>query len=87
MQIAEARTTVLVCATPPTHPEPQVVLADGSYESDGERVFWRTNPAAEVLRIPLQAPVSVRPIRRVPALPLAPDGERRLLAAVAARRR
>jgi two-component system response regulator DesR len=86
MQTVEARTTVLVCATPPTLPEPQVVLADGSYESDGERVFWRRNPDAEVLRIPLQAPVSVRPIRSVPMQPLAPEGERRLLAAVAAQR-
>jgi DNA-binding NarL/FixJ family response regulator len=78
--------TVLVCATPEQGGEPLVVLADGSYETGAERVFWRHRPDAEVLRLPLQVPVSVRPVRRFPEQRPAEDGERRLLEAVAAHR-
>lgn len=78
--------TVLVCATPSPNADPQVVLADGCYETADERVFWRTSEQAEVLRIPLQAPVSVRPLRHVPDQRTAGQGELRLLAALAAHR-
>jgi DNA-binding CsgD family transcriptional regulator len=58
-------TQILVCA--PTDGEPSVVVADGSYETDAERVFWRHERDAEVLRLPLDAPVSVRPLRHFPS--------------------
>ncbi|MGB8649377.1 MAG: LuxR C-terminal-related transcriptional regulator [Mycobacteriales bacterium] len=76
---------VLVCA-PAVSDEPVVVVADGSYETDSERVFWHTVRDAEVLRLPLDAPVSVRPLHTPrqrtasPSLPL--PGERALLDAV-----
>lgn len=75
-------TTVLVCAAPDTHPEPQVVLADGCYETGDERVFWRRAPDAEVLRLALGVPVSIRPVQHVPAQRSVADGEQRLLAAL-----
>lgn len=53
---------MLVCA-PQGGGSPLVVLADGSYESAGERVFWREQPDDEVLRLPLTAPVSTRRLR------------------------
>jgi DNA-binding CsgD family transcriptional regulator len=80
------RATVLVCA-PDDHAEPHVVLANGSYETDRERVFWRSSPDAEVLRIPLQASVAVRTLRSPPSPRVAEDGERRLLAALSPHRR
>ena len=85
-QEAPLPTTVLVCATPDLGGEPLVVLADGSYETDAERVFWRHRPDTEVLRLPLQVPVSVRAVRRFPDQRAAEDGERRLLEAVAPHR-
>jgi hypothetical protein len=66
--------TVLVCAPAEDDVEPRVVLADGSYETEAERVFWRHDRGAEVLRLPLQAPVSVRPVRHFPEQRSAPDG-------------
>ena len=75
-------TGVLVCA-PVEGGDPRVVVADGSYETDAERVFWRSTVADEVLRLPLQAEVSVRPLRRFPEQRRPQDGELRLLAAVA----
>jgi len=81
--------TVLVCASPGPDGAPQVVLADGSYETEAERVFWRRTPGTEVLRVPLQARVTVRPVRHFssPAIPAkeGPEqqGEQRLLAALA----
>jgi DNA-binding NarL/FixJ family response regulator len=83
-------TPVLVCATPDPG-APQVVLADGSYETDAERVFWRHTRRTEVLRLPLQTEVSVRPVRRfdepvVPVQRTVLAGEQRLLAAVAQHR-
>jgi DNA-binding CsgD family transcriptional regulator len=65
--------TVLVCA--PTDGEPSVVLADGSYETEGERVFWRHDREATVLRLPIDAPVSVRPLRHFPSQRPAPQEE------------
>ncbi len=78
--------SVLVCA--PRHPDgrPHVVLADGSYDTPVERIFWRHSREAEVLRLPLQHPVSVRPVRAFPASEPNPDGERQLLAALAKHR-
>jgi DNA-binding CsgD family transcriptional regulator len=78
--------TVLVCAVPEQGGEPRVVLADGSYETDAERVYWRRSRDAEVLRLPLEAAVSVRPLRRFPEQRAPQDGEQRLLAALAAHR-
>lgn len=74
--------TVLVCAAPGPDAPPQVVLADGSYETASERVFWRTTPATEVLRVPLRARVTVRPVRHFSAHRVVPDGEQRLVAAL-----
>jgi DNA-binding CsgD family transcriptional regulator len=75
-------TTLLVCATPGPAQPAQVVLADGSYQTQHERVFWRRSPDAEVLRVALQTPVVVRPLRHVPE-PRSSAGEQRLLAALA----
>lgn len=80
-----APSPVIVCSTH-DQGEPQVVLADGSYETDAERVFWRHSRDAEVLRLPLQAPVSVRPVRHFPTQRTASDGEQRLVAALAPHR-
>ncbi|HTL23064.1 MAG TPA: LuxR C-terminal-related transcriptional regulator [Mycobacteriales bacterium] len=77
---------VLVCAVPEPGGEPRVVLADGSYESGGERVYWRRTPDAEVLRLPLDATVALRPVRRFPDQRPPQSGEERLLAALAAHR-
>jgi DNA-binding CsgD family transcriptional regulator len=77
---------VLVCAVPEPGGEPRVVLADGSYETDGERVYWRRTPEAEVLRLPLDATVALRPVRRFPAQRAPQSGEERLLAALAPHR-
>ncbi|HUR14714.1 MAG TPA: LuxR C-terminal-related transcriptional regulator [Mycobacteriales bacterium] len=77
---------VLVCAVPEPGGEPRVVLADGSYETAAERVYWRRSRDAEVLRLPLDAEVSVRPLRRFPAPRGHHDGESRLLAALAPHR-
>jgi DNA-binding CsgD family transcriptional regulator len=74
MNAPSPSTPVLVCA--PTEGEPAVVVADGSYETGDERVFWRHDRDAEVLRLPLDAPVSVRPLRRFPAQRPAPTEER-----------
>ncbi len=84
-QLQSLSPTVLVCAVA-TPGDPQVVLADGSYETDAERIFWRNTPDAEVLRLPLDASVSVRHVRRFPEQRTAPDGEARLLAALATHR-
>lgn len=78
---------LLVCAHAPGRPEPLVLLADGSYESADERVFWGGTPDCEVLRVPLAGPVAVRQVRHFPAQRPSADGERRLLAAIAAQRR
>jgi DNA-binding CsgD family transcriptional regulator len=78
--------TVLVCAAPDRGGEPFVVLADGSYDTPAERVFWRHSPEAEVLRVPLRTQVSVRPVRHFPEQRSAEDGELRLLQALAAHR-
>lgn len=77
---------LLVCAAPDESGQPRVVLADGSYETDAERVYWRSTPDAEVLRLPLDTAVSVRPLRSFPAQRSADDGEQRLLAALAPHR-
>lgn len=77
---------VLVCAVPEPGAEPRVVLADGSYETAAERVYWRRSRDAEVLRLPLDAAVSVRHLRRFPEQRVPQDGEQRLLAALAAHR-
>lgn len=53
---------MLVCA-PRKGDDPEVVVAHGSFESGRERVFWLDRPEREVLRIPLHAPVSQRPLR------------------------
>jgi DNA-binding CsgD family transcriptional regulator len=53
-----------------------VVVADGSYETADERVFWRHDRDAEVLRLPLDAPVSVRELRRFPSQRPTPPQER-----------
>lgn len=74
---------VLVCAVPEQGAEPRVVVADGSYETDAERVYWRSSPEAEVLRLPLDAAVSTRPLRRFPEQRTPQEGEQRLLAALA----
>lgn len=75
--------SLLVCATGSSSAEPVVVLANGTYETGTERVFWRADREDEVLRLPLAVPVSIRPVRRgIPA----PRGELALLAAVAAAR-
>jgi hypothetical protein len=71
---------VLVCAVPEPGGEPRVVLADGSYESGGERVYWRRTPDAEVLRLPLDATVALRPVRRFPDQRPPQSGEERLRA-------
>ena len=54
--------TVLVCAPRASSDEPVVTLATGSYETDSERVF-EGEGGREVLRLPLSAPVAVRPLR------------------------
>jgi DNA-binding CsgD family transcriptional regulator len=76
-------TTLLVCATPGPAQPAQVVLADGSYQTQHERVFWRRSPDAEVLRVALQTPVVIRPLRHVPTPRSSAAGEQRLLAALA----
>ncbi len=79
--------SVLVCAPRPPDGEPHVVLANGSYATASERVFWRDSPDAEVLRLPLQHPVSVRPLRHFPSQRPTREGELRLLSAVVEHRR
>ncbi len=76
---------VLVCAPRSEDDEPLVVLADGTYETTRERVFWRDQPDGEVLRLPLTVPVAIRPVRQFP-LPRRAKGEEELLAAVRASR-
>jgi DNA-binding CsgD family transcriptional regulator len=76
------RGTVLVCATPPATGRPLVMLAGGSYETETERVFFDAEPGEEVLRLPLTAPVAVRPVRRASAIPAQPTGEQALARAV-----
>ena len=81
-----AAAAVLVCA-PREGSDPDVVLADGSYETpDGDRVFWRASPDDEVLRLPSSAPVSVRRLPQFPARQPHAAGEDRLLAALARHR-
>ncbi|MGB8652556.1 MAG: LuxR C-terminal-related transcriptional regulator [Mycobacteriales bacterium] len=64
-----------------------MVLADGSYQSDGEQVFWRDTVADEVLRVPVGSPLSVRALHSRPVIPEQPRaGERALLQAVAKQR-
>lgn len=78
------RETVLVCAPRASSDEPVVALATGCYETGSERVF-EDEDGREVLRLPLSAPVAVRPLRRfeVPAQDHAPgDGEIALLRAI-----
>lgn len=75
-------TAVLVCATTPASDEPLVVLANGSYETDVERVFWSKDPRDEVLRLPLSVPVSVRPVRRFAAVSVGADANEALAEAV-----
>jgi hypothetical protein len=65
--------------------EPLVALADGSYETADERVFWRTTPEQTVLRLPLDRPVAVRPVHHRPAQP-AGGGQQALLEAIRATR-
>ncbi|MCW2600755.1 MAG: hypothetical protein JWM02_2584 [Frankiales bacterium] len=81
------RGLVLVCATGAVPDEPQVVLADGAYETTDERVFWRNQPTCEVLRLPLAAPVATRPVRHFDTPPASAPGELALLEAVRASRR
>jgi hypothetical protein len=76
---------VLVCATPSAATGPVVVLANGSYATEHDRVFWGDNPHDEVLRLPLSVPVTVRPVRRSHAdssQPTQPAGLRALADAV-----
>lgn len=70
----------LVCAPAGPARPASVVLADGSFETLSERVFWLGTPGNEVLRLPLDTPVVVRPVH-VPS-----RGERALAAAVAHQR-
>jgi hypothetical protein len=80
-------TGLLVCAAPRLTTEAVVVVADGSYEAGDERVFWRTFPEHEVLRLPLTTPFSVRPLQvHVPLPRAASAGEIRLALAVRASR-
>ena len=72
-------TAVLVCA--PGADEPLVVLANGSYETAAERVFYGAGPEDEVLRLPLSVPVAVRPVRRTHPVDR-PVGEQALADAV-----
>jgi DNA-binding CsgD family transcriptional regulator len=76
---------LLVCAPRGAQDSPLVEIADGSYETVDERVFWRDRREAEVLRLPLQAAVAERALKRFPDGPLT-DGEAQLLAAVAEHR-
>jgi DNA-binding CsgD family transcriptional regulator/methanogenic corrinoid protein MtbC1 len=55
--------TVLVCAPRASSEEPLVALAGRSYETDSERVFLDGDGTHEVMRLPLDAPVAVRPLR------------------------
>lgn len=76
--------TVLVCAPRASTDEPVVALASGCYETESERVF-EDEGGREILRLPLSAPVAVRPLRRfaVPAQDRTPgDGEVALLRAI-----
>lgn len=73
---------VLVCATPSTDTGPVVVLANGSYATEHDRVFWGDDPRDEVLRLPLSAPVTIRPVRRTHPAAARPEGLRALADAV-----
>jgi DNA-binding CsgD family transcriptional regulator/methylmalonyl-CoA mutase cobalamin-binding subunit len=77
---------VLVCATGAAPDDPLVVLADGSYETAEERIFWRSRPECEVLRLPLTVPVATRPVRHFPPAPRSGAREGALIAAVRASR-
>lgn len=75
---------MLVVAPAGDAPETQVALADGSYESDGERVFWHGSPTEPVLRLAADQPVTTHPLRRPAesALSAAAPGLRALRLAV-----
>ncbi|MFN2537818.1 MAG: LuxR C-terminal-related transcriptional regulator [Mycobacteriales bacterium] len=85
---SEPPDSVLVCAPRPASDEPVVVLAGSSYETDSERVFLDGADGREVVRVPLSAAISVRPVRRFPDIPPGPEtdvptGELALLRAIA----
>lgn len=83
-----AAAPLLVCAAGPDDLHPRVVLADGVYETETERVFWNGEDRAEVLRLPLEAQVSIRQTGRFPRQrQVEPaNGEAALLEAVRAAR-
>jgi DNA-binding CsgD family transcriptional regulator/methylmalonyl-CoA mutase cobalamin-binding subunit len=56
---------MLVCAPERPGQQPLVAVADGTYETAQERVFWRESPEAEVLRLPLERPVATRQLREL----------------------
>jgi DNA-binding NarL/FixJ family response regulator len=76
---------MLVCVPEVSGQQPLVAVADGTYETAQERVFWRESPDAEVLRLPLERPVATRQLgeldRQSPYASAAP-GLRALLRAV-----
>jgi DNA-binding CsgD family transcriptional regulator/methylmalonyl-CoA mutase cobalamin-binding subunit len=84
---AEQAGPLLVCAAGIPPQEPLVVLADGTYETADERVFWRRDPETEVLRLPRDLPVAIRPLRRAAMSAQATPGEQALLDAVRANRK
>jgi DNA-binding CsgD family transcriptional regulator/methanogenic corrinoid protein MtbC1 len=57
---------MLVCAAEPGRDEVHVAIADGVYEVDGERIFWREAPEREVLRLPIELPVTTRLLKSFP---------------------
>ncbi|MGZ6792806.1 MAG: LuxR C-terminal-related transcriptional regulator, partial [Mycobacteriales bacterium] len=79
---------LLVIACDPAAPgAAQVFLAEREELTDGERLFVGDG---QVVRVPRDAPVAVRPVLRdaqIPRQPTCSDGERALLAAVSAVRR
>jgi hypothetical protein len=66
---ASQSTGSLLVFAPVGRGEPLVLLADGSYDTADERVFWRTTPEETVLRVPLDRPVAVRPVHHRPVQP------------------
>lgn len=73
--------TALVCAPRTPSQEPLIALAERCYETDTERVFLREG-GREVMRLPLSAPVVLRPVRQFPGSDEREHGELALLRAI-----